>query len=175
MSSLVSDGYSMYSGTRGTPRSVTSGFSERGDVSDLESLSSMATNDYSGPKLFKQLESKSNKNLIKNAVMHSCLPGKVNESVRNKTLKALDQIKSGHLMILFRDSKLQYRAIYDFDIEMEKLQKVTGNGPNVITTGMVQDLYKYNSGKRNFSLIPSKTLSMSIDAVTIKNNLWQKK
>ena len=42
---------------------------------------------YAGPKLFKQLESKSNKNLIKNAVMHSCLPGKVNESVRNKTLK----------------------------------------------------------------------------------------
>ena len=62
--------------------------------------------------------------------------------------------------------------IYDFSF---LFTSHTYTGPNVITTGMVQDLYKYNSGKRNFSLIPSKTLSMSIDAVTIKNNLWQKK
>lgn len=150
---------------------MASNLSER-DLSDFDSVVSAPPSHYSGPKLYKQLVSKSNKALIKNAVLHSCLPGKVNENHRRKALNALDRVEAGHFMILFRDHQLQYRAIYDFDVECEKLHKITGVGPSLIKPNMLHDLYKYNSGKRTFTKIPSKTLSMSIDAVTIQSHLW---
>jgi len=46
-------------------------------------------------------------------------------------------------------------------------------GPGLITLSMIEALYKYNSGRRTFACVPSKTLSVSIDAITIKNSLWQ--
>lgn len=41
-----------------------------------------------GPKLFKEPSSKSNKPIIINAIAHCCLAGKVNESQKNAVLEA---------------------------------------------------------------------------------------
>lgn len=40
---------------------------------------------------------------------------------------------------------------------------------------MVDKLYKYSSDRKQFSLIPAKTMSVSVDALTIHNHLWQPK
>ncbi|XP_078493963.1 LOW QUALITY PROTEIN: calmodulin-regulated spectrin-associated protein 1-B [Ciona intestinalis] len=146
-------------------------------IEDTESVGSGggsgSGSEYTGPKLFKKLSSKSNRALIHNALCHCCLPGKVNESARNKILQDLEQTDSRHLMVLFRDNKCQYRALYSYNPETEKLIRISGNGPHHITPTMIESLFKYNSGRRSFTRVPSKTLSVSIDAITIKQSLWQ--
>ena len=139
---------------------------------DSDSLGSGGSAEYSGPKLYKQLRSKSNRILITNAINHCCLSGKVNEKIRIKTLQALEGNNDRHLMVLFRDNNCQYRALYSYQPVEERLYKICGNGPNLINPSMIEALYKYNSGRRAFMCVPSKTLSVSTDGITIKNSLW---
>ena len=140
---------------------------------DTDSLESGSSNDYSGPKLYKQLRSKSNRLLITNAINHCCLSGKVNDKIRNKTLNALEESDARHLMVLFRDNNCQFRALYKYNPEEEKLHKISGSGPGLIVPSMIEALFKYNSGRRAFTCVPSKTLAVSIDGITIKNSIWQ--
>ena len=140
---------------------------------DTDSLGSGGSTEYTGPKLFKQLRSKSNRTLITNAINHCCLSGKVNEKIREKTLNALESSEDRHLMVLFRDNNCQFRALYGYHPDEEKLHRICGNGPTTIIPSMIEALFKYNSGRRSFACVPSKTLSVSIDGITIKNILWQ--
>lgn len=78
-------------------------------------------------------------------------------------------------MVLFRDAGCQFRSLYTYCPEIEEINKLTGFGPKSITRKMIDGLYKYNSDKKQFSQIPAKTMSASVDAVTIHNHLWQTK
>uniref|UniRef100_A0A3P8SMV9 Calmodulin regulated spectrin-associated protein 1b n=1 Tax=Amphiprion percula TaxID=161767 RepID=A0A3P8SMV9_AMPPE len=109
------------------------------------------------PKLFKEPSAKSNKPIIHNAISHCCLAGKVNEPQKNQILEELEKCESNHLMILFRDGGCQFRALYS------------------ISKKMIDKLYKYSSDRKQFTVIPAKTVSVSVDALTIHNHLWQAK
>ncbi|XP_037633914.1 calmodulin-regulated spectrin-associated protein 1-B isoform X3 [Sebastes umbrosus] len=139
--------------------------------STASSIASMA--EYTGPKLFKEPSAKSNKPIIHNAIAHCCLAGKVNEPQKNQILEELDKCESNHLMILFRDSGCQFRALYSYFPDTEEIQKLTGTGPKSITKKMIDKLYKYSSDRKQFTVIPAKTVSVSVDALTIHNHLWQ--
>ncbi|KAG8441225.1 hypothetical protein GDO86_006827 [Hymenochirus boettgeri] len=131
--------------------------------------------EYTGPRLYKEPSAKSNKFIIHNALSHCCLAGKVNESQKNKVLEDMDKSQSNHFLILFRDSSCQFRAVYTFVPETEELTRVVGFGPRSISLSMVQDIYKYSSDRKRFTQIPSKTMSMSVDAFTIQGHFWQTK
>ncbi|XP_012723447.2 calmodulin-regulated spectrin-associated protein 1a isoform X2 [Fundulus heteroclitus] len=135
--------------------------------------SSIISMEYSGPKLFKEPSSKSNKPIIINAIAHCCLAGKVNEAQKNVILEELDKCESNHLFILFRDGGCQFRAVYTYSPDTEVIVKYTGTGPRAITPKMIDKLYKYNSDRKQFTVIPAKTVSVSVDALTIHNQLWQ--
>ncbi|XP_047228980.1 calmodulin-regulated spectrin-associated protein 1a isoform X3 [Girardinichthys multiradiatus] len=135
--------------------------------------SSITSIEYSGPKLFKEPSSKSNKPIIINAIAHCCLAGKVNEVQKNVILEELEKCESNHLFILFRDGGCQFRAIYTYSPDTEVIVKYTGTGPRTITRKMIDKLYKYNSDRKQFTVIPAKTVSVSVDALTIHNHLWQ--
>ncbi|XP_062237459.1 calmodulin-regulated spectrin-associated protein 1-B isoform X3 [Platichthys flesus] len=141
--------------------------------STASSITSMA--EYTGPKLFKEPSAKSNKPIIHNAISHCCLAGKVNEPQKNQILEELEKCESNHLMILFRDGGCQFRALYSFFPDTEEIQKVTGTGPKSISKKMIDKLYKYSSDRRQFTVIPAKTVSVSVDALTIHNHLWHVK
>lgn len=47
--------------------------------------------------------------------------------------KALETSDARHLMILFRDLKCQYRALYMYDPDAERLHKLTGNGISIFS------------------------------------------
>ncbi|CAH2316763.1 calmodulin-regulated spectrin-associated 1 [Pelobates cultripes] len=143
------------------------------NVSTASSIASVA--EYSGPKLYKEPSSKSNKPIIHNAIAHCCLAGKVNESQKNSTLDELEKSDSNHYIILFRDAGCQFRALYSFHPDSEEIYKLTGTGPKNITKKMIDKLYKYSSDRKQFTVIPAKTMSVSVDAVTIHNHLWQAK
>ncbi|XP_068576812.1 calmodulin-regulated spectrin-associated protein 1-B isoform X2 [Cebidichthys violaceus] len=141
--------------------------------STASSITSMA--EYTGPKLFKEPSAKSNKPIIHNAISHCCLAGKVNEPQKNQILEELEKCESNHLMILFRDGGCQFRALYSYFPDTEEIQKLTGTGPKSIGKKMIDKLYKYSSDRKQFTVIPAKTVSVSVDAITIHNHLWQAK
>uniref|UniRef100_I3JKJ4 Calmodulin regulated spectrin-associated protein 1a n=1 Tax=Oreochromis niloticus TaxID=8128 RepID=I3JKJ4_ORENI len=137
--------------------------------------SSITSNEYTGPKLFKEPSSKSNKPIIINAIAHCCLAGKVNEVQKNVVLEELEKCESNHLIILFRDGGCQFRAIYSYSPDTEEIIKFSGTGPRIINRKMIDKLYKYSSDRKQFTVIPAKTVSVSVDALTIHNHLWQVK
>ncbi|XP_066569137.1 calmodulin-regulated spectrin-associated protein 1-B isoform X3 [Amia ocellicauda] len=143
------------------------------NASTASSIASVA--EYTGPKLFKEPSAKSNKPIIHNAISHCCLAGKVNEPQKNSILEELEKCESNHLMILFRDGGCQFRALYSYFPEVEEIHKLTGTGPKNITKKMIDKLYKYSSDRKQFNVIPAKTVSVSVDAITIHNHLWQAK
>ncbi|XP_048469582.1 calmodulin-regulated spectrin-associated protein 1-B isoform X1 [Rhincodon typus] len=143
------------------------------NTSTASSITSVA--EYTGPKLFKEPSSKSNKSIIHNAISHCCLAGKVNEAQKNSILEELEKCEANHYIILFRDAGCQFRALYAYSPDSEEILKLTGTGPKNINKKMIDKLYKYSSDRKLFSLIPTKTMSVSVDAITIHNHLWQAK
>ncbi|TGZ75295.1 hypothetical protein CRM22_000459, partial [Opisthorchis felineus] len=127
------------------------------------------------PKLFVKPKAKSNRMVIVNAIGHACLAGAVNEPMKQATLKELAATEGTHFMILFRDSRCQYRAVYSFDLELEELRLICGTGPRRITHEMANRFFKYNSGGKHFTEITSTNhLSPVVDAITIHEALWSK-
>ncbi|XP_034727616.1 calmodulin-regulated spectrin-associated protein 1-B isoform X1 [Etheostoma cragini] len=164
------DSVESFPGTRNNSRTAERDWD---NGSTASSIASMA--EYTGPKLFKEPSSKSNKPIIHNAISHCCLAGKVNEPQKNQILEELDKCESNHLMILFRDGGCQFRALYSYFPDTEEIQKLTGTGPKSISKKMIDKLYKYSSDRKQFTVIPAKTVSVSVDALTIHNHLWQAK
>lgn len=146
------------------------------DWENASTTSSVTSNtEYTGPKLYKEPSAKSNKHIIQNALAHCCLAGKVNEGQKNKILEEMEKSEANNFLVLFRDAGCQFRSLYTYCPETEEINKLAGIGPKSITRKMIDGLYKYNSDKKQFSQIPAKTMSASVDAVTIHNHLWQTK
>ncbi|XP_044157199.1 LOW QUALITY PROTEIN: calmodulin-regulated spectrin-associated protein 2 [Bufo gargarizans] len=146
------------------------------DWENASTTSSVASaTEYTGPKLYKEPSAKSNKYIIQNAISHCCLAGKVNEGQKNKILEEMEKSNANNFLILFRDSGCQFRSVYMYYPETEEITKLAGIGPRSITRKMIDGLYKYNSDRKQFSHIPAKTMSASVDAVTIHSHLWQAK
>ncbi|XP_043075046.1 LOW QUALITY PROTEIN: calmodulin-regulated spectrin-associated protein 2 [Puntigrus tetrazona] len=170
-------------GRKGRPES-TEGFlspcpsvSGNGENWEIESTTSSAASnaEYTGPKLYKEPSAKSNKYIIQNALAHCCLAGRVNEGQKNKILEEMEKTEANNFLILFRDSGCQFRSLYTYYPEAEEINKLAGIGPKTITPKMIENLYKYSSDKKLFSKIPAKTMSASVDAITIYSHLWQNK
>ncbi|XP_065410401.1 calmodulin-regulated spectrin-associated protein 2 isoform X13 [Chrysemys picta bellii] len=179
------DNDSMQSGKR-TPRSESvEGFlspsrcGSRNGEKDWENASTTSSvasaTEYTGPKLYKEPSAKSNKHIIQNALAHCCLAGKVNEGQKKKILEEMEKSDANNFLILFRDSGCQFRSLYTYCPDTEEINKLTGIGPKSITKKMIEGLYKYNSDRKQFSHIPAKTMSASVDAITIHSHLWQSK
>ncbi|XP_074544295.1 calmodulin-regulated spectrin-associated protein 2 isoform X2 [Halichoeres trimaculatus] len=142
---------------------------------DSTTSSTPSNAEYTGPKLYKEPSAKSNKHIIQNALAHCCLAGKVNEGQKNKILDEMEKSEANSFLVLFRDAGCQFRSVYTYCPETEEITKLAGIGPRSITTKMIEGLYKYNSDRKQFSLIPAKTMSASVDAITIASHLWQAK
>ncbi|XP_051989572.1 calmodulin-regulated spectrin-associated protein 2-like isoform X2 [Xyrauchen texanus] len=151
--------------------------SGNGENWELESTTSSAASntEYTGPKLYKEPSAKSNKYIIQNALAHCCLAGRVNEGQKSKILEEMEKTEANSFLILFRDSGCQFRSLYTYYPEAEEIIKLAGIGPKNITPKMIENLYKYSSDKKQFSKIPAKTMSASVDAITIYSHLWQNK
>lgn len=87
----------------------------------------------------------------------------------------MEKTEANNFLILFRDTGCQFRSLYSYYPEAEEINKLAGIGPKTITPKMIEKLYKYSSDKKQFSKIPAKTMSASVDAITIYSHLWQNK
>jgi hypothetical protein len=129
--------------------------------------------------LAKPLSSKSNKQTIINALTQVILAGRVNDRVREQVCDEIERSteKYKHFIILFRDSRLQFRGVYTFipattSDSPARIERLYGQGPREITDTMVENFYKYNNGSKKCSQVPTKSFSVQCDAITISNNYW---
>ncbi|KAI1716324.1 microtubule-binding calmodulin-regulated spectrin-associated domain-containing protein [Ditylenchus destructor] len=125
-------------------------------------------------KLFAKHQPKSNRVLILNALQHSIFPGTVSSEQKNKAQTAIAQSDSKHFLVLFRDHKCQYRGLYTWDQISDTTHRIDGSGPKICNEDMMTLMFKYDSGAKHFSRIPTKHLSATIDGFTIGDNHWQK-
>jgi Microtubule-binding calmodulin-regulated spectrin-associated len=76
------------------------------------------------PKAFVQ-PTKSNKTLIRNALIQTCLAGLVNEHVKKQVLEDLDESNARHFVILFRETNnFSFRGLYFWDPELDQTVKL---------------------------------------------------
>ncbi|KAG1677704.1 Patronin [Nymphon striatum] len=130
--------------------------------------------DYCGPRLFVKPASKSNRGIVINAV-GTVLAGHVNADSKSLVLDEINKCESKHFLILFRDQSLKFRGLYSYHPEREEIFKLCGAGPKQVTDKMMDKYFKYNCGAKTFSAIHTKHLTVTIDAITIHNSLWQGK
>ncbi|XP_017837893.1 patronin isoform X43 [Drosophila busckii] len=128
-----------------------------------------------GPKLYKQPAAKSNRGIILNAVEYCVFPGAVNREAKQKVLEKIARSEAKHFLVLFRDAGCQFRALYSYVPETNLVTKLYGTGPAQVDDVMFDKFFKYNSGGKCFSQIHTKHLTVTIDAFTIHNSLWQGK
>ncbi|KRF79887.1 patronin isoform X17 [Drosophila virilis] len=128
-----------------------------------------------GPKLYKQPAAKSNRGIILNAVEYCVFPGAVNREAKQKVLEKIARSEAKHFLVLFRDAGCQFRALYSYMPETDQVTKLYGTGPSQVDEVMFDKFFKYNSGGKCFSQVHTKHLTVTIDAFTIHNSLWQGK
>merc|ERR1719150_1990436 len=83
---------------------------------------------------------------------------------RLRVMEEIEKCDCPHFLILFRDSKLQFRALYAYYPDTEEVFKIHGVGPRQVTDNMMDHYFKYNSGGKKFSQIHTKHLTATIDA-----------
>ncbi|KAK9870583.1 hypothetical protein WA026_008146 [Henosepilachna vigintioctopunctata] len=142
--------------------------------SDISSTPSSMM-DYTGPRLYKQPATKSNRGIMLNAVEYCVFPGVVNREAKRRVLEEINRSESKHFLILFRDAGCQFRALYSYCPDREEITKLYGTGPKQVNDRMFDKFFKYNSGGKCFSQVHTKHLTVTIDAFTIHNSLWQGK
>ncbi|XP_076270911.1 calmodulin-regulated spectrin-associated protein patronin isoform X4 [Rhynchophorus ferrugineus] len=142
--------------------------------SDISSTPSSMM-DYTGPRLYKQPATKSNRSIMLNAVEYCVFPGVVNREAKRRVLEEINRSESKHFLILFRDAGCQFRALYSYCPDTEAVTKLYGTGPKQVNDKMFDKFFKYNSGGKCFSQVHTKHLTVTIDAFTIHNSLWQGK
>ncbi|XP_064213219.1 patronin isoform X5 [Tribolium castaneum] len=143
-------------------------------ASDISSTPSSMM-DYTGPRLYKQPATKSNRGIMLNAVEYCVFPGVVNREAKKRVLEEINRSESKHFLILFRDAGCQFRALYSYCPDREEVFKLYGTGPKQVNDRMFDKFFKYNSGGKCFSQVHTKHLTVTIDAFTIHNSLWQGK
>ncbi|CAF0748452.1 unnamed protein product [Rotaria sp. Silwood1] len=142
------------------------------------SMTSLATSVTGGARLARSqtlLSTKSNKQAILNSLKQVALAGPANERQRQIIIREIELSEARHFVLLFRDHRLQFRAVYMYIPETDIIEKLYGIGPNIITEIMVDKWFKYNSGSKRFTNIPIKHFSIQCDAIIIHNDFWHKK
>ena len=122
--------------------------------------------------MYREPAAKSNRTIIMNAIEHVVFPGVVNRDTRMRVMEEIDALDCPHFLLLFRDTKCQFRGLYAYYPDTEEVFKIYGTGPKQVMENMFEKFFKYNSGGKKFTQIHTKSLSVTIDAFTIHNGLW---
>jgi calmodulin-regulated spectrin-associated protein len=96
----------------------------------------------SGPRLYKQPATKSNRGILLNAVEYCVFPGVVNRDAKQKVLEKIARSEAKHFLVLFRDAGCQFRALYSYDPDTETIIKLYGTGPSHVYDVMFDKFFK---------------------------------
>lgn len=142
----------------------------------------------------RTLSTKTNKSIIKNALMHVSLAGSLNKDLKQEVIQVpyrpfatsltlshfllqftqhlqdLTDSKATHFVLLFRDTNnFTFRGLYFWDPTLDQTLKLFAGtpGPTTIDARGVVEFYKYDCGARTFKSVPTKSFGRSVDAIAI--------
>lgn len=98
--------------------------------------------EYTGPRLYKQPATKSNRGIMLNAVEYCVFPGAVNKEAKRRVLEEVSRSESKYFLILFRDAGCQFRALYSYCPDTEEVLKLYGTGPKQVNDKMFDKFFK---------------------------------
>ena len=128
---------------------LVAGNANCGNFSNVSSL--VLVSDYTGPWVYKEFNTKSNKFIFHNTLSHYFLVGNVNQTQRNDILEEIEKSKANYFLILSQTV-----------------------APKSLIH-MVECIYKYNSDRKLFIQIPANATSFSVAAFTIQGHHKQNK
>eukprot|EP00668_Euglena_longa_P030832 GGOE01038872.1.p2 GENE.GGOE01038872.1~~GGOE01038872.1.p2 ORF type:complete len:483 (+),score=98.54 GGOE01038872.1:353-1801(+) len=109
-----------------------------------------------------------NLQVIRNALKHVCLAGRVNEKALLEVLhaiKGLPAAETAKFVIVLRDvNQPTYRAMYVWQSPQELL-RICGTGPKVLDPVGVQTFLKYDCGGKRFTPVSARLFDVLVDAV----------
>lgn len=110
----------------------------------------------------------SNRARIRNAVKWVLLPGFHRQEELSEALAALERDPSPNLIVLLRSSdSLAYKALYSYDPASGQILLIHGHGPRSLTSRPMSNFYKYDTGSRKFTALPTKEIGVTTDAVVL--------
>ena len=93
-------------------------------------------------KPYVKATSKSNRNIMMNALQYSVFAGAVHDEQRKKVMEEMAKSDWKHFLLLFRDQKCQFRAVYGWDESSDNCVKLFGNGPKNCFENMMTVMFK---------------------------------
>ncbi|KAF1336793.1 Calmodulin-regulated spectrin-associated protein 3, partial [Globisporangium splendens] len=101
------------------------------------------------------------------------------ERDRLAALQAMAQSTCENFIVLLKSTReLKFRALYEHHTDRQhvvKLFALTPNSPPVLTCGVIGQFFKYNTGKKEFTAIDSRSFTMKTDACALKDEIVFKK
>ena len=110
----------------------------------------------------------SNSKLIRNAIEYNLMAGQHLLEEKQAIVEALEASKGENFIVLFRsDKSLRFYGLYRFDPVEVKVERIYGKGPPELKDAMVQQFYRYNSGRKEFSAVATRSFTVRTDAVAL--------
>ncbi|TYZ57583.1 hypothetical protein PybrP1_013204 [[Pythium] brassicae (nom. inval.)] len=121
----------------------------------------------------------SNKKLVQNALEYTLLAGGSMEKDRRAALAALARSPCDNFIVLLKSARdLKFRALYEHHADREEVSRLFAAAPScppLLTCGAIGQFFKYNSGKKEFVAIDSRSFTVKTDACALKDALVFKK
>merc|ERR1712071_10951 len=130
-----------------------------------------------------------NKQQVILAIEKTCLPGAVNKKDRKLIIEPihtkLASKETSHLVVLFRNDRLQFRGVYRLETPEDENQenaindqsalsfdKVSGQGPSKIVPNDVKAYYSYQTGRKMFNKMNGRTFGYNVVGMIVEESIW---
>lgn len=122
----------------------------------------------------------SNRQLIQNALEFTLLAGGSMEKERAAALAALAQSPCDNFLVLLKGAKdMKFRALYQVDRqqqnEVQRIFSVSTSAPLTLTSQAIGQFFKYNSGKKAFLPVETRSFTVKTDACAMQERLVLKR
>lgn len=146
-------------------------------TADVDQGSMASTNKSYHPA---QAKRPSNRQLIQNALEFTLLAGRSMEKERTAALSALAQSPCDNFLVLLKSAKdMKFRALYQVDRqqhdEVQRIFTVSTTAPQLITSDAIGQFFKYNSGKKAFLPVETRSFTVKTDACSLLERIVLKR
>ncbi|RHY12767.1 hypothetical protein DYB37_006037 [Aphanomyces astaci] len=130
------------------------------------------------PMVGQYLKPTSNRQLIQNALETNLLAGTACESERVRVVQALvDHQAADNFVVTFKGSvqemKMTFKGLYA--LEKDYVHKIYGQGPAHLQPTMVKQFFRYNSGKKAFLPVSTRSFTIKTDGAALNDECFKKK
>ncbi|EQC42793.1 hypothetical protein SDRG_00514 [Saprolegnia diclina VS20] len=120
----------------------------------------------------------SNRQLIQNAIEYTLLAGVACEKERTKVLGVLATHPSENFVVALKGSaldsrKMTYRGLYVLDPASGVVSRVLGSGPSTLDASNVIQFFRYNSGKKAFVGVSTRSFTVATDAAAVPDDCFR--